>query len=225
MYEAVYSDSVEKIVSHELINDSLFKWIEFNFKQTTRIITMPARSGKQENQIIAYIQNLENRLGLQNKVQLLTYDWELWAFQTNVKDCGFWKHTRCSDIFDYVNLSAMNEGHTAAWFDLCGGLTDNTLHNVARALAVFAHGSLFYITLQIHAVRGLKEKDIVSFGYKTFSNTPVANSFVTISELKNAAAKVGRYLRPIFDPYIYKRGKAHYGVFGYIVGKHTTTLI
>ena len=223
MYDQQYSDSLEKVQSHELINNSLFKWIEFNFKRTTRVITMPAKSGKQENQIIEHIQSLENRLGLQNKVKLLTYDWELWAFQTNVKSAEFWTHTRCSDVFDYVNLSNMEEGQTAAWFDLCGGLTDKTLHNVSRALAVFDHGSLFYITLQIKTVRGLKATDSVAVGY-SISNTPVANALVTSSELKNSAAKVGRYLRPIFDPYIYRRFNTYYGVFGYIVGKHTTTL-
>lgn len=156
-YGGVHSS--EKMETYGKINPILFEWIsdKFNKSIPSRVITMPAESGVQENQILEHIKTLEKQFAKGSSVKLFTYDNRVAWFQTNINTVDYqkyWWHSKCEDIFTSM-LHGLEKAPTAVWFDLCGGLSDSVcvgLHAVSKKL--LTDDSLIFITLQIRNCRG-----------------------------------------------------------------------
>lgn len=226
--------SPEKTHSHELINKVLFKWISFHLERRkySQVITMPASSGVQENQILAHIDEHAGfgcRWG--NPITLHTFDNRFNAEETNVNAHDYWIHHKCTDVFrkmiklsklDHEEKEFIAQAPTAAWFDLCGGLTDGNYHGMQQVVdEVFVDGSLLFTTLAIDVVRGLSKESIAGSMYSRFKPGVLRRKIATDMLLCEMAEDVGKYLSPVFEPYVYRRNNApsSYAVFGYIVGK------
>jgi len=225
--------SPEKIRSHELINSVLFKWIRFQMQHNNRaqIFTMPASSGKQEMQILQHIADVSGELEVDRFepcVRLTTFDNRFESYETGIhawcKDA--WMHYKCTDIFRKILKlrfrDVVSKIPTAAWFDLCGGLTDSNYEGMQGVVdSVFTDGSLLFTTLAISGVRKLDKGSRISRMYDSFSSGTLRRKIATDVLLCEMVESVGKYIRPVFEPYVYKRtgSPTTYGVFGYIVGE------
>ena len=185
---------------------------------------MPSRSGRQENRILEYIQQLEEKYGRQSKLKLLTFDNVYKAEGTGINlphPNRLWRHKKCIDIFKRLLRDNYEESPVAAWFDLTGGLLNQRLLDIQACIAkMFDHGSLMFITLAIGGARGLTNKHCAKLVYnhrdvEGMSRTEATDIMLTrtIEQLDN------KYMVPCSTPYVYKHGKSTFGVFGYIVGK------
>jgi hypothetical protein len=215
--------SVEKHKTHELINSKFWPWIELNFDKPGRIITMPSRSGRQENLILEYIQQLEKKYGRKSNLELYTYDDIYEAEETGINlphPHRLWRHERCPDIFKRVMRRWYREGVVAAWFDLTGGLLNRRLLDIQACIAkIFDHGSLMFITLAVDNARGLTKDHYARLVYDQCEELQ-GRVDATDSMLTRTIEQLGnKYIVPCNAPYVYKHGRATFGVFGYIIGK------
>lgn len=232
--ESMVLSSPEKIHSHALINKALFKWIKFHVdnNKSAQVITMPASSGRQERQILEFMAEVGNMSYSECTVKLKTFDNRFEAHETGIPDydspCNnVWKHYKCMDIFRKIlkltKHKEIVESPTAAWFDLCGGLTDSNYEGMREVVSnVFADGSLLCTTLAIDNIRGMSKDSIISKMYASFNSGILRRKIATDIVLNELVESTGKYLRPVFEPYVYRRNGAAttYAVFGYIVGTH-----
>ena len=218
--EDIVFSSEHKLHSHELINGILWSWIDINFHRQGRIITMPSRSGRQENTIISHIRKLEELKGNQTLLQLFTFDDKYEAHETGIispHPSRLWKHLKCGDIFSALQRYHAIEMPTAAWFDLTGGLLNSRLIAIQQSIKSFSHGSLLFVTLAIKNARGLTSQHYAKAMYDLNSNESRAD--ITNSMLVKIVEKLGnKYIVPCIKPYVYRNGKSTFGVFGYIIG-------
>ena len=230
--EEMVITSAEKIRSHELINSVLFKWLRFQYekKQRARVITMPASSGRQERMIIQYLAELNYEFERGHFIHLQTFDNRFEASETGIVSNEWshpccWTHHKCVDIFRKLIKLRKEEQDlcpVAAWFDLCGGLTDDNYYGMQSVIdKVFTDGSLLFTTLAIDVVRGLSKESVAGKMYSQFSRGVLRRKIATDILLNNMAESVGKYLSPVFEPYTYRRNNAptSYAVFGYLVGE------
>jgi hypothetical protein len=227
--EEMVISSPEKFKSHELINSVLFKWLEYHIKQDNdfAVVTMPASSGRHENQILDFIEERKDFYASDDHGAginwLMTFDDRLEAFETNVLEndyAAYWQHQKCPDVFKRM-LKHQLEIPVAAWFDLTGGLTDTTRVNMAEVIKKnFYDGDLFFVTLAIDGnIRGLAQDSHTKRMYDSFDKSRISRRFVTELLLKEMVSNTGKYMKPVIEPYVYRHGKTVYGVFGYIVGE------
>jgi hypothetical protein len=213
-----FTTSDEKIESHRRINAILYRWLEFHKAsgRVVRVVTMPANSGKQENQILEHIEDK----GFDNVV-LHTYDNQFRGEETGIKRNSVrWKHVLCKDIFTALYNENFSETPIAAWFDLMGGLSDQNKQGLQKCVAkLFDHGSLIWITLQVHGARGVFKCNTKQV-YDAWASTPEGRVAITDSLLVEAVKETGKYIRPTMPPYVYRRATTTYAVYGYIVGKY-----
>ena len=218
--ESFVLNSEEKYKSHELINSKFWPWIDVHFDTPGYIITMPSRSGRQENMILEYI--LKSERSKSSKLRLLTFDDTYEASGTGIKlehPHRLWQHQKCGDIFKSLINKNYAEAPTAAWFDLTGGLLNQRIVMLQTIISrMFGHGSLFFITLGIEHVRGLSHEHYIRAVYDYTGSSRAAATEATLIRL---VEKLGnKYMVPCCAPYVYKHGKTTYGVFGYLIGKH-----
>jgi hypothetical protein len=111
----------------------------------------------------------------------------------------------------------------AAWFDLTGGLTDKIIDRLERVVKQYFHGgSLLFITLAIDGnIRGLSKDHQTSKHYSTFNKERINRAISTALLLEGIVRDIGagKWIQPVMLPYVYKRSKTTYGLFGYIVGE------
>lgn len=200
----------------------LFKWLTYYLERhvDARVVTMPSCSGKHENMIIDHAEKQEGYSFL----TLLTFDNQYSIEETGIDDGLIhetkWHHYRCVDIFGKMLQLELKEEPTAAWFDLTGGFTDKVWSGMQEVVKQqFADGSLLFVTLAIDNARGFSTRNHARRVYDSFKKEHVSRKFVTDMLLKEMVAATGKYLRPCLAPYVYKHGRATFGVFGYIVGK------
>ena len=213
--------SEEKYKSHELINSKFWPWIDLNFDKPGYIITMPSRSGRQENMILEHISKSEIARSKASKLRLLTFDDTYEASGTGIRlehPHRLWTHQRCGDIFNRLVDRGYSETPVAVWFDLTGGLLNQRIVALQTIISnMFAHGSLMFITLGIDNVRGLSNEHYIRavYDYSGVSKAEATNAtLIRLGEVSN------KYMVPCCAPYVYKHGKTTYGVFGYLIGKH-----
>jgi hypothetical protein len=140
-----------------------------------------------------------------------------------------WRHYKCFDIFRKImklHRSGEDEEQiinapTAAWFDLCGGLTDSNYYGMQEVVSkIFKDGSLLFTTLAIDGVRGMSKDSIAGRAYSNWSSGALRRKIATDILLNEMVEKTGKYLKPVFEPYVYRRKTATtYAVFGYLVGE------
>jgi len=207
--------SDEKLETHKKINTFFMPWIEHFRSMGGTVITMPAQSGKQEIQILEYIEKLET-VGGRCNVSLVTFDREIPIRETNIplKYHGrLWQH-RLEDV--YVG-GAKIRGNVACWFDMTGGLTNKNLDGITNCAAAWNSGSLIFITLQIQHPRGLAGNSTAQT-YSSTANTIVGNTVHTARLLEqNVLRNNKQKLHRLMPTYTYKRKIQAYGVFGYII--------
>ena len=215
--------SSEKHTTHELINSKFWPWIKLNFDQYGYIVTMPSCSGRQENMILRYVQQLEDENSSWSKLKLLTFDDTHEAVGTNIRPHKIWKHERCPDIFRRLLKRKYPEAPVAAWFDLTGGLLNQRLLDLQACISkMFAHGSIMFITLAIDNVRGLSAENYIRAVYDYNDREgKMSRAEATEAILIKMVEKLGnKYMVPCCEPYVYKHGRTTYGVFGYLIGKY-----
>jgi hypothetical protein len=166
MAEYIYSRSSEKLDTHKAMWPYLKQFIDSH--ESGYIATMPADSGKQENEILDYLDSLPEG----KKIKLCTFDNQLDVVSTNVKYHPAHNHHIC-DVFSGVKRT-IPPGACFIWFDLCGALTDRTVDGLRGIEHIVKEGYVF-VTLQIHGCRGLQQHHIVRNLYNRSGNTPEGN--------------------------------------------------
>jgi hypothetical protein len=182
---------------------------------------MPASSGRQENIILDKIESMEEELGRDSKLRLYTYDNKYLPGETGI-ECThphrLWLHEKCPEILKRLLKRKYGEGLCVAWFDFTGGLLDERYTDMQSVIEkMFGHGSLFFVTLAIKAVRGLDSSNRAHRVYNAYKIKPEDLTDLMLTQM---VEQTGKYLKPCMQPYVYKRRATTYGVFGYIVGKH-----
>lgn len=214
--------SEEKYKSHELINSKFWPWLDVNFDKPGYIVTMPSRSGRQENMILEHILKAEQERSKTSKLRLLTFDDTYEANETGINldhPHRLWHHQKCGDIFNRLIDRDYAEAPTAAWFDLTGGLLNQRIVALQTIISrMFAHGSLMFITLGIDNVRGLSNEHYMRAVYDYSGGSRAEATDATLIRLVEKTEN--KYMVPVCAPYVYKHGKTTYGVFGYLIGKH-----
>ena len=217
--------------SHRRINAVLWQWLEAFFLTGGRVLTLPCHSGKQENEILDKLQELEAAHSTKSKIKLITVDNKLRKEATNVRlatPAHLWEHY-IADVFSVLCNLPQDNLPTAAWLDLTGGLTEYNRLGIERVVNwSFPHGSLLFVTLQVHGCR--QPGQLLTKLHKG-CKTPEGRLKLDGKLLEHTIrAKGKRYLMPCFlddGPFLYtnKRGNTRYGVYGYLVGetKITTT--
>lgn len=193
-------------------------WIDERFmqKEQSRIITMPADSGLQENQILEYIMELELKHMTSSPVKLLTYDDRFDAAETGIKHTEHWRHTRCSDIFKEM-VETLEPMTTLVWFDMCGPLAESTRVGMLRAMPLLSAGSVLFVTLQVHACR-LQTKSLLSKLYRKYGGTAEQNISVTTVCLQGLASPLEADTIMVAP---YRRRSATFCVFGFKLAQPT----
>ena len=214
---------MHKHKSHELINRVLLKWLDYYLDKGTSpaVVTMPSCSGRQENMIITHAESRQS----DGHLRLLTFDDRFHAKETGIDEYLLydteWVHYKCPDIFRKMLQLDFPEQPVAAWFDMIGGLTNTVWEGMQEVVKKqFADGSLLFVTLAIDNARGFHEQNHARQVYDGFRKDRSSRRFVTDLLLNGMVEQTGKYLRPCLAPYVYKNGRATFGVFGYIVGKN-----
>ena len=182
---------------------------------------MPANSGRQESVICRHLQKAYNKHpDMQKLIRLYTYDNTWDKKQTNIDPRGvIWKHTKCKDIFTELCTYTIPSLETMAWFDLTGGLTDANKVGLQQCVQkLFAPGSLLFITLQVHGVRGVSNNNTREV-YNSWAESPHGRVIITDSLLKEAVSETNKSIRTIMEPYVYRHNTTTYAVYGYIVAE------
>lgn len=201
------SVSLEKRESHLRINELIFKWIDV--QNDGIVITMPADSGRQENDIIRQIHKTRSR------VKLKTFDKFLNREETGIYDpLGVWEHHKG----DVLKLTKTPPANTAVWLDLMGGLTNNAESGIRKHVSRFGDNNLLFVTLAIGgAMRAFNEDNaLVASTYKSSRFSRTMSTDLRLYEILVDAAD-NKKVSSVMQPYVYRRPKTTYGVFGYSV--------
>jgi hypothetical protein len=203
--------SEQKIETHSKINRYLFPWVDHHKgKNASQIITMPANSGRHENEILRYLNK-----GKSNTV-LRTFDKDFPANETGISLKGNWEHYR-GDIFKSLKKLAPRPQPTAAWFDFCGGLTEANKDGIIEAVdTFFTNGSLLFVTLAVNAIRSLGKDSTTREVYECASSV-MGKTILTDQLLKQKLARRGKGLKTIQPNYSYRRIATTFVVFSYVV--------
>lgn len=229
------TSSVHKHESHRRINQFLGPWIAHQFFNDALIITMPANSGRQERMLLHYMFELEKHYARgDGKICLRTYDRKYNAQETGIGSLFTPEYARgkgamaCRKYWDHMirecimdELATLPSGMKACWLDLTGGLTDKTRAKIGKAVqASFNHGSLLFVTLQVHGVRGLTDSEYTRQVYSSCTNTVAGKVIITDSIMKETVllcSNNNKYLRTITAPYVYQNNSTTYAVYKYLV--------
>jgi hypothetical protein len=212
------TESQEKIQTHKQINKFLFPWIDHNRgKAQSQVITMPANSGRHENKILGYLNQ-----GKSNTV-LRTFDKDFSSDETGINIEGKWEHYR-GDIFRSLKKINPAPQPTAAWFDFCGGLTEDNKIGIVQSIdKFFTHGSLLFVTLAVNAIRSLGNNSTTREVYECASSS-YGKMILTDQLLRQMVARTGKKINPITETYTYRRMATTFAVYSYIV-ESTTHII
>ena len=173
---------------------------------------MPANSGRQETAILEYVR--DKKLS----AQLYTFDKDIYREETGIAESYRWVHT-VGDIFKTLPF-VVPVGLNAAWFDLMGGFTHEVKLGLQRCLKTFTHGSLLWVTLQVHGARGVRKESETRKVYESWTSTPVGRVAITDSLLVEAGKETGRSLIATMPPYTYRRNTVTYAVYGYVISQY-----
>lgn len=173
---------------------------------------MPANSGRQEMAILEYVRDKNL------SAHLYTFDKNIHREETGIARNSMWTHT-VGDIFKNLPL-VVPTGLHAAWFDLMGGFTHEVKIGLQRCMKNFTHGSLLWVTLQVHGVRGVREGSETRKVYESWTTTPVGRIAITDSLLVEAAKETGKALIATMPPYTYRRNTVTYAVYGYVISQY-----
>lgn len=186
-----------------MINKILFPWIK---SKQGRVITMPANSGKHENQILSAIQESGS------KSELFTCDRSFKKHETNISEHPCWKEHHVGDIFKWLLSNDMNPEATAIWFDMCGPLTLVNLEGMVDCcVKLFKGQSLLFVTLCVHGARGLINDSITKKIYSHVS-CPQMRADIT-QEILDVHISPYKKIKALREPYVYKRNSATFAVF------------
>jgi hypothetical protein len=202
--------SKQKIETHSKINKYLFPWIDHNReKHASQIISMPANSGRHENQILGYLNEKSNTV-------LRTFDKDFSKNETGITEAGRWEHYR-GDIFRSLKKIAPRPQPTAAWFDFCGGLTEANKEGIIESVdTFFTNGSLLFVTLAVNAIRSLGNNSTTREVYECASSV-LGKTILTDQLLKQMLARKGKKLKTLQPNYSYQRIATTFVVFSYVV--------
>jgi hypothetical protein len=211
------TESQEKIQTHKQINKFLFPWIDHNRgKAQSQVITMPANSGRHENQILGYLKEKSNTV-------LRTFDKDFSASETGIIEAGKWEHYR-GDIFKSLKKINPQPQPTAAWFDFCGGLTEDNKNGITWAVdKFFTHGSLLFTTLAVNAIRSLGNNSTTREVYECATSS-YGKMILTDQLLRQMVARTGKKINPITSPLVYQRIATTFVVYSYVVEAPTQVI-
>ena len=217
--------STEKYESHSRINKVLFKWIEHMFRQGGVIATMPAQSGRQENQILTKLRELEETRGVESKVKLMTFDYSLKANETGVIPDSNWLGHCNGDVYTALCENIEEPCYIAAWFDMTGGLSNNNINGINRCVEKMKHGSMFFLTIQILNPRMLTVEHDMRNCTDHAANTVRGNLMHAERLLMNSVKLLGnKYLLKLrgeeYETQVYKRKNSTFAVLGFVVGEY-----
>jgi hypothetical protein len=218
-------DSAEKYESHDRINKVLYKWIEHMFGQGGIIATMPAQSGRQENQILMKLSELERVHGAESKVKLMTFDYSLKANETGVTPDDNWLGHYNGDVYAALCENIDEPCHIAAWFDMTGGLSNNNINGINRCAEKMKHGSIFFLTIQILNPRMLTIEHDMRNCTDHAANTVRGNLMHAERLLMNSIKLLGnKYILKLrkeeYETQVYKRTRSVFAVLGFVVGEY-----
>jgi hypothetical protein len=151
----IHLNSEKKTETHRMISSLLWPWIKYYFHSGGCIWMMPGPSGKLETAIITELKSLERYYAVKSNIKLYTADTSLKAEFTGIgyAEDNAWAHY-VGEIFSTILLNQTSKQPTAAWFDLCGPITEEYRAKFACCVKQsFAHGSIIFITAQARGIR------------------------------------------------------------------------
>lgn len=192
-YTSNLRDSEQKRRQRKYIYEEFKNFIDINKDTVIATVMMPANNGILENQLLQI---------LPEKAGLFTFDRVIGKKETGIESHPRWVHQK-NDVFEGTQ-EVLDNTLVFAWFDLCGGFTNQTLEGLISCVGKMRKGSFFALTVAVTHIRGMCSRDVIK--KDSLWGDPFMNSALINGMISAEAQTMGKSLE-LQTPMIYQRNK------------------